>query len=124
MLNSLIFLECNNIVQLVNEPTRITQSGESILDLIISDSPGLFVTTGTLSPPSNCDHNVIFGKLSVPGYKPKCCKRKVWNFIDIDVDQLNNAFLNARWDDVFYQETTSNIDVFYEKWIALGFFNY
>ena len=37
------FLECNNLVQLVKKPTRITESVESILDLIISDSPDLFV---------------------------------------------------------------------------------
>ena len=54
------FLECNNLTQLVKEPTRITESVESILDLIISDSPGLFVSTGSLSPPSNCDHNIVF----------------------------------------------------------------
>ena len=33
------FLESNNLYQLVDNPTRITQTGDSI-DLIISDSPG------------------------------------------------------------------------------------
>ena len=37
------FLECNNLYQLEDNPTQITQTGESILDLIISDSPGFFV---------------------------------------------------------------------------------
>lgn len=50
------FFESNNLYQLVDNPTRITRSGESILDLIISDSPGFFVSSGTLSPPANCDH--------------------------------------------------------------------
>lgn len=112
------FLECNNLVQLVNEPTRITQSGESILDLICSDSPGVFVSKGTLSPPSNCDHNIIFGKLSISVYKPKCFKRKVRNFNVIDEVPLN-VLLNAGWDDIFFENTASNIDVIYEKWRAL-----
>ena len=64
------FLECNNLAQFVKKTsTRITESVESILDLIISDSPGLSVSTGSLSPPSNCDHNIVLGKLSIS--KPK-----------------------------------------------------
>ena len=41
------FLECNNLFQIIGEPTRITPASESILDLIISDSPGLFTHSGT-----------------------------------------------------------------------------
>ena len=74
------FLECNNLTQLVKEPTRITESVESILDLIISDSPGLFVSTGSLSPPSNCDHNIVYGKLSIFKPKTSCYVGTVRNF--------------------------------------------
>ena len=62
------FAECNNLSQLVDEPTRITALGESILDLIITDAPGYFVSSGTLSPPANCDHNFIFAKLSISSH--------------------------------------------------------
>ena len=54
------FLESNNLYQLVDNPTRITRSEESIRDLIISDSPGLFVPSGTLSQPANNDHCIIY----------------------------------------------------------------
>ena len=57
-------LESNNLYQLVDNPTRITRSGESILDLIISDSPGFFVSSGTLSPPANCDHCIIYANFN------------------------------------------------------------
>ncbi|CAH3015452.1 unnamed protein product, partial [Porites evermanni] len=58
------FLESNNLYQLVDNPTRITRSGESIRDLIISDSPGFFVSSGTLSPPANCDHCIIYANFN------------------------------------------------------------
>jgi len=54
----------DNLYQLVDNPARITRSGESILDLIISDSPGFFVSSGTLSPPANCDHWIIYANFN------------------------------------------------------------
>jgi hypothetical protein len=37
------FLECNNLSQLIEEPTRISLHGETILDLIVTDSPVFFI---------------------------------------------------------------------------------
>ena len=63
------FLENNNLYQLVDNPTQIIQTGESILDLIISDSPGFFVSSGTLSPPANCDYCIIYANLNCQKHK-------------------------------------------------------
>jgi hypothetical protein len=68
------FIARNNLSQLIKEPTRITQTRSSILDLIITDLPSLFVSNGTLSPSSNCDHNVVVGEMSIPIYRPKFSK--------------------------------------------------
>ena len=59
------WMECNNVFQAITEPTRITEHGATVLDLIITNCPGYFVHTGTLSPPSNCDNCFIFAKLSM-----------------------------------------------------------
>ena len=56
------FLEGNNLTQLITEPTRVTSNNASILDLVITNCPNFFRETGTLSPPSNCDHSVVFAK--------------------------------------------------------------
>jgi hypothetical protein len=47
----------NGLVQLIHEPTRVTNHSSTTLDLIITNSPGYFVTSGILSPPSNRDHS-------------------------------------------------------------------
>ena len=57
------FLERNKLFQLIEEPTRISLHGETILDLIVTDSPGFYISSGTLSPPANCDHNIVFANL-------------------------------------------------------------
>jgi hypothetical protein len=37
------WMACNNLFQVINEPTRITSEGATRLDLIITNSPGYFV---------------------------------------------------------------------------------
>ena len=53
------WMECNNLSQVINEPTRITSIGATLLDLIITNCPGYFGNSGTLSPPANCDTDLF-----------------------------------------------------------------
>ena len=112
------FIACNNLSQLIKEPTRITQTRSSILDLIITDFPSLFVSNGTLSPPSNCDHNVVVGEMSIPIYRPKCFKRIVRNYVNVDQHQLNSVLASANWESTF-SSITENIDEIYKRWLSL-----
>ena len=86
---------------MAGNPTRIIQTREYILDLIISDSPGSFVSCGTLSPPANCDHYIIYANLNCQKYKPKSFSREIWNFNDVDLDGLNSTLSTVVWNDVF-----------------------
>ena len=95
-----------------------TPCGESILDLIISVSPGFFISSGTLSPLANCGHNIVLAILNCRSYKPKSFKRKVWNFNDIDSCALNNALLDANWDEIFCV-MTDDVDELYEQFSSL-----
>ena len=65
------WLECNNLSQVINEPTRDTANGGTVLDLIITNTPGYFVVSGTVSPPSMCDHSVIYARMNISLVKPK-----------------------------------------------------
>ena len=59
------FLCGNSLSQLINEPTRITATSQTILDLVITDSPGYCISHYMLSPPANCDHNVVIAKFNL-----------------------------------------------------------
>lgn len=107
-------MECNSLFQVINEPTRITEHSATLLDLIFTNSPGYFVNSGTLSPPSNCDHCLIYARMSISLAKPKCYTRHVWNFSKIDRNKLNEALTSAKWDDVFMN--VENVDALYTKW--------
>ena len=54
------------------------------MKLIITNFPGFFVNSGTLSPPANCDHSFIFAKLDVSLTKRKCYTRKFWDFSSVE----------------------------------------
>ena len=77
------FLDGNNLYQLIDEPTRISLTGGTTLDLIITDVPGHFISTGTLSPPANCDHNIIYANIDIALSKPKSFKRTVRNYKNV-----------------------------------------
>ena len=100
----------------MDEPTRITDTTDSLLDLIISDSPGFIDNVGTLPPLSDPDHNVIYGQLSFSSTKPKSIKRLVWNYSRADFEALNNDFITAPWDVAFARFTDINdiLDFYYD----------
>jgi hypothetical protein len=78
------WMECNSLFQVINEPTRITAHGASILDLIITNSPGYFVNSGTLSPPYYCDHSLVYARMNISFVKQKCYKRHIWDLAKVD----------------------------------------
>ena len=53
-----------NLSQLINTPTRINERSQSILDLIITDSPALVQESGTWPPISTCDHEIVYSRFS------------------------------------------------------------
>ena len=58
-----------------------TQHSATVLDLIITNSPGYFVDYGTFIPPANCDHSFIYGKIYISYEKRKAFKRHIWDFL-------------------------------------------
>ena len=107
------WMECNNLSQVINEPTRITSTSATLLDLIITNCPGYFVNSGTLSPPANCDHSFIFAKMSIFLSKQKCYKRSVWNYQNINEEALNLALSNFELDESL---VSNNVNILYNNW--------
>ncbi len=109
------YLNDSNLFQLIDEPTRITEDRESLLDLIITESPGYIINFGTLPPLGDLDHYVIFGQLKVHNPLPSKVKRIVRHYNNADFNQLNIDLLNAPWDTAFniYDEIDDIVDYYY-----------
>ena len=91
------FLESNNMAQLTAEPTSVTSNSSTILDMIITNSPERFSASGTLSPPSNCDHSVIFASMNLLTHRSRSYKRHVWNFNNVNSTDLNCELSQMDW---------------------------
>lgn len=56
------WFKCNNLHQVITEPTGVTETGATLLDLIITNYPGFLVCSGTYTPATNSDHSFSFAK--------------------------------------------------------------
>ena len=110
------FLESNNLAQLITEPTRVTSNSSTILDLVITNCPERFSASGTLSPPSNCDHSVIFVSMNLITHRSRSYKRQVWNFNNVNSADLNCELSQMDWFSLC--ENTNDIDETYSCWYS------
>ena len=108
------WMGCNNLYQVIKEPTRVTSHSATLLDLIITNYPGYFVFSDVLSPPSGCDHSFVYARINISLEKPKCYKRHIWDFSKIDYTVLHANLLNINFEEICM--ITDNIDDLYCKW--------
>ncbi len=107
-------MACNSLFQVINEPTRITEHSATLLDLIFTSSPGYFVKSGTLSPPGNCDHSLVYARMSISFAKPKCYTRHGTCYSRIDYNKLSEALTGANWEEIF--TSVEDVDALYNRW--------
>ena len=89
--------ESNQYAQLIKEPTRITSSSKSLIDLFLTNEPGKFVTSG-VSHIGCSDHSLIYvsRKLTCTRSLPRILKsRQYKNFMPADF--MNDMAL-VPWD--------------------------
>ena len=73
-----------------------------------------FSASGTLSPPSNCDHSVIFASMNLFTHRSRSCKRHVWNFNNVNITDLNEELSQLDWFSLC--ESSNEIDEIYSCW--------
>ncbi|CAC5359724.1 unnamed protein product [Mytilus coruscus] len=87
--------------QLIDEPTRYTDSSATLLDLIFTDNERCVSNFGVSPPLRNLDHCIIFCKLSLKVSKPRVFQRRVWYYKSADFNSLNTALYNAPFDSAY-----------------------
>lgn len=92
-------LHLNNLFQLIDEPTRYGTNTNTVLDLLITDSPGYIINSG-VSPPllHNLDHCTIYGTLHFVRNNDVAYHRQVWVYDNADFVGLNEAIDQTPWD--------------------------
>lgn len=92
------FFDQHNFSQLINEATRVQNGAESCIDLLFTNTPSLFTSTGTRPKVyDTCDHKPIFATLKGSFPKQHAFERWVWNYDQGDMIKFQTSLLNAPW---------------------------
>ena len=103
---ALEFLDLNGLTQLISNSTRQLQTSTSLLDVIVTSTPEIFLRTGVLQS-SLSDHCLIYGV--VPGLL-RCHQYRVitsrrWK--EEKIDSFQTDMKKIPWSDLY---TPENID--------------
>ena len=103
-----------SLSQIVSEPTRVTDTSSTLIDLIFVSSPTNVLTCSTIPPLANSDHNglQLIVKLNSDKRLGKCAPRKVWNYSLADFDLINGQLENINWDALL----SVNVDELWSSW--------
>ena len=82
------FIAANQSSQLITEPTTSTDTSSTLLDILITSNPNLFLYTGVIHS-SVSDHFPIYGVLSTNKIEKKSVHRITTWRIDIDINHGN-----------------------------------
>ena len=102
-------LEC-----LIKDPTRITPTSETLLDVILTNKPELFKTSGALNPEMS-DHHLVYGIMKE---RVSQHERKVVTFRStrtLDVEKLNEDLSCAPWNVMDSFDTLDEKYLFWES---------
>jgi hypothetical protein len=83
-----------NLHQLISEPTRYIEHSANILDIIITDSPGLLSNREVSPPIANLDHCVISCSVAFTHVTDPMFSRKMWDYKNANYEGLNAAVQN------------------------------
>ena len=98
------------LYQLIDTPTRITESSKTCLDLIFCNAIGLVVNSEVLTPFSLADHCVTSITLDLKFFtKSESHEKRVWKFSQANIDDLNLSISTQDWDAIFYDATPDTV---------------
>jgi hypothetical protein len=109
------FLNTNHLTQHITQPTRITPTRASILDLIISNSPRLVTTTDVVPPVHTNDHCTVTGVLRLTVNRPKAYTRTMWDYKGANFDTFRTNLSQVNWEECF---ESGDIDIVVDTWTS------
>ena len=103
----------HNLQYMINEPTRIPSSSQTILDQILTNAPN-FMSDISVSPPvSTNDHCTISARANFKIHKKEPFYRHIWLFKNADFNHFRQALMEADFSIIFEQD---NIDDICQAW--------
>ena len=92
--------ETLDLVQVIKEPTRITDGCANLRDLIFVSNSELLNDSGTLSSFSRLDHFPVFAELSIEPPEHQTFTKTIWDYEKIDSDLFIAKLQQTDWDSI------------------------
>ena len=103
-----------NLTQIVSEPTRVTESSSTLIDLIFVTPTVIVKYCSTLPPLANADHYglqlIMTTKSPVKRSKP--VSRRIWRYTLADFDRAAELLDTIEWTNLL----PDNVDDFWSAW--------
>ena len=108
-----LFMDTNSLTQHITEPTRITPTSDTKLDLILTNTPELIKNPGTLIPVDFNDHDTVFGTINIELPKQLPYHREMWDFKNANFNMFREELASTDWEHCF---TTEDPNLACEAW--------
>ena len=100
--------------QIINEPTHISNTSSSCIDLIFTSQPNLITDSGvhsSLHP--NCYHQTAFAKLDLHFVYPPPYLREIWHYREANTGLIRQAIKEFNWERTFSNTSVNEkVDIF------------
>ena len=106
----------NELEQLIKDPSRVTRSTKSLIDVLITSTPNLFKASGALSTTFS-DHYPIYGIMKCPAARPtkhRIIKTRSWK--ESSVRDFLSELEKTPWS---FLDCLDDIDDTYSAWESL-----
>ena len=88
------------LIQVIREPTRITESTSTSVHLILTNTPEHILSSGAIRTGIS-DHNLVYAIRNLKLPKSKPVLKKVRDFKHFSKTQFRNDLLLVPWDSIF-----------------------
>ena len=102
---------CNsyNLLQVITEPTNVTETSESLIDVFMTNNPNAIVHSAVIEPFFDVNvryHRPIVALLRSDKYKYPSYKRKIWLYDQGNYHDYRAKLKAVEWDNIINMENT------------------
>lgn len=99
-----------SLTNLINEPTRITPTSETCLDLILTNHKSIITTYEVLAP-FHSDHCTVAAEVTFKTYKSLSYKKTLWKYEQADLESIKYKLETTNWS---FINTLENMNIINE----------
>ena len=106
--------------QIINEPTRITNHSQTLIDPIFVNNGDIINNSGTINADTLTDHRLVFCEINIKISKPMQKVHIYREFKSLNIDLFSDDLQSVPWQNIFYiNNIDDKVDFLTKKIISL-----